>query len=39
MLFLAAIGAVVFLLAVLRFRRELAPAGRDEQVELEPALR
>src|SRR5919106_1727907 len=39
MLFLAAIGAVVFLLAVLRFRRELAPAGREEQVELEPALR
>src|ERR687891_346065 len=39
MLFLAAIGAVVFLLAVVRFRRELAPAGREEQVELEPALR
>ncbi|HYZ11591.1 MAG TPA: ABC transporter permease [Actinomycetota bacterium] len=39
MLYLAAIGAVVFLLALLRFRRELAPAGREERVELEPALR
>ena len=39
MLYLAAIGAVVFFLAVLRFRRELAPAGTEERTELEPALR
>ncbi len=39
MLILAVIGAVVFLLAVLRFRRELAPAGRGEAVVLEPAVR
>jgi ABC-2 type transport system permease protein len=39
MLYLAVIGAAVFLLAVLRFRRELAPAGREERIEPEPALR
>ena len=39
MLYLAAIGAVVFLLAVLRFRRELAPAASEERTELEPAVR
>ena len=39
MLYLAVLGTLVFVLAVLRFRRELAPAGRGERVEVEPVLR
>jgi ABC-2 type transport system permease protein len=37
-LYLAIIGAVVFGLATLRFRRSLAPAGARRRREAEPAL-
>jgi ABC-2 type transport system permease protein len=38
MLFLGLLGLVVFTLAVLRFRRDLAPAGRLGAEEAEPAV-